>query len=343
NYVKKHTPKTEWRVAIAYDSRNRSREFAEATAQVFLGNGFEVYLFKDLRPTPELSFAIRNYNCTTGIVITASHNPPEYNGYKVYWKDGGQVVSPQDSGIIEEVRLVKGPADIHSSANLDGCNMIGEETDALFMEHSKKQLLRKEMEKSIKLIYTNLHGTGGQLIPKALRDLGYTVTEVEEQILPNGDFPTVESPNPEEASAMKMAMDLAIEKNADVIIGTDPDADRVGIGIRTKSGGIQLLNGNQTGSMLVHYVLTTLKEKGKLPDNGFVAKTIVTSDLIREIAEGFGVPCPETLTGFKYIAAVIRELQQMQFLVGGEESYGYMVNDFVRDKDAVTAAMVIAE
>ncbi|NQX91609.1 MAG: phospho-sugar mutase, partial [Flavobacteriales bacterium] len=296
NYVKKHTPKEDWRVAIAYDSRNRSREFAEATAQVFLGNDFEVYLFKDLRPTPELSFAIRHYKCTTGIVITASHNPPEYNGYKVYWKDGGQVVSPQDSGIIDEVRLVNGPGDILSASNLDGCNMIGEETDALFIENSKKQLLRTEMDKSLKLVYTNLHGTGGQLIPNALRDLGYQVTEVQEQILPNGDFPTVESPNPEEASAMKMATDLANEISADVIIGTDPDADRVGIGIRTETGEIELLNGNQTGSMLAHYVLTTLKEKNSLPANGFVAKTIVTSDLIKEIADAFKVPCYETLT-----------------------------------------------
>ena len=348
NYTKQEVPPSEWRVAIAFDSRNRSQEFAETTAKVFLANGFEVFLFEALRPTPMLSFAVRELKCTTGVVITASHNPPEYNGYKVYWNDGAQIVHPQDKAIIAEVRKVLSPKQVNLASSLDEIHYLGKAMDEAFLKESKAQLLSPEVvqkQKDMRLVFTALHGTGGVLIPNALRSMGFeAVFEVEEQAVPNGNFPTVASPNPEESSAMEMALKLAEEKNADLVLGTDPDADRVGIAIRNASKQLVLLNGNETGALLMYYVLYRQKELGQLPHNAFVAKTVVTSELFRQIGEHFKVGVEETLTGFKNIAAVIRALEgRAKFIVGGEESYGYMLGDFVRDKDAVTSALLIVE
>lgn len=348
NYTKQEVPPSEWRVAIAFDSRNRSQEFAETTAKVFLANGFEVFLFEALRPTPMLSFAVRELKCTTGVVITASHNPPEYNGYKVYWNDGAQIVHPQDKAIIAEVRKVLSPEQVNIASSLDGVHYLGKEMDEAFLQESKGQLLSPEVvqkHKDMRLVFTALHGTGGVLIPDALRNMGFeAVFEVEEQAAPDGDFPSVVSPNPEESSAMKMALNLAEEKNADLVLGTDPDADRVGIAVRNSKQKMLLLNGNETGALLMYYVLYRQKELGQLPHNAFVAKTVVTSELFRQIGEHFEVGVEETLTGFKNIAAVIRALEgRAKFIVGGEESYGYMLGDFVRDKDAVTSALLIVE
>ena len=348
NYTKQEVPQSEWRVAIAFDSRNRSQEFAETTAKVFLANGFEVFLFEALRPTPMLSFAVRELKCSTGVVITASHNPPEYNGYKVYWNDGAQIVHPQDKAIIAEVRKVLSPEQVNIASRLDGVHYLGKEMDEAFLQESKGQLLSPEVvqkHKDMRLVFTALHGTGGVLIPDAFRSMGFeAVFEVEEQAAPDGDFPSVVSPNPEESSAMEMALNLAEEKNADLVLGTDPDADRVGIAVRNSEHEMLLLNGNETGALLMYYVLYRQKELGQLPSNAFVAKTVVTSELFRQIGEHFEVGVEETLTGFKNIAANIRALEgRAKFIVGGEESYGYMLGDFVRDKDAVTSALLIVE
>ena len=348
NYIKSEIPKDRWRVVIAYDSRNNSRLFAETAAKVLLGNDFEVFLHSELRPTPQLSFAVRELNCVSGIVITASHNPPEYNGYKVYWEDGAQIIAPHDEGIISQVRLIESPTEVQKADDLDGVVMLGKEMDEKFTAAGRKQQLRPDVvskHSDMKIVFTSLHGTGGQLVPDQLRDMGFTeVHEVVEQAMPNGDFPTVESPNPEEQSAMKMALDLANTIGADLVMGTDPDADRVGIGVRNSEGKLILLNGNETGALLVYYYLKNLTDEGKMPKSPFIAKTIVSSDLISAIGKRFDVPVYNTLTGFKYIAALIREKEnQEQFIVGGEESYGYMCGDFVRDKDAVTAAIMICE
>ena len=295
-----------------------------------------------------LSFAVRELKCTTGVVITASHNPPEYNGYKVYWNDGAQIVHPQDKAIIAEVRKVLSPKQVNLASSLDEIHYLGKAMDEAFLKESKGQLLSPEVvqkQKDMRLVFTALHGTGGVLIPNALRSMGFeAVFEVEEQAVPNGNFPTVASPNPEESSAMEMALKLAEEKNADLVMGTDPDADRVGIAIRNASKQLVLFNGNETGALLMYYVLYRQKELGQLPHNAFVAKTVVTSELFRQIGEHFKVGVEETLTGFKNIAAVIRALEgRANFIVGGEESYGYMLGDFVRDKDAVTSALLIVE
>lgn len=346
NYIKEHVEESRWKVAIAHDSRNNSRLFAEVTARVFLENGFQVFLFKDLRPTPQLSFAVRHHGCVAGVVVTASHNPPEYNGYKVYWEDGAQVVSPQDQGIIAEVRKVTSPAAVKIASHLDGVHLMGKEMDEAFVSAAKSTLIRKDLDLSpLKMVFTSLHGTGGQLIPDALRAMGVNqLIEVPEQAMPNGDFPTVVSPNPEEESAMKMALELADREEAEMVLGTDPDADRIGIGVRNPAGEMILLNGNETGSLLVHYCLSALESEGTMPAQPYVAKTIVTTDLIANIAKAHKIPCYQTLTGFKYIAAVIREHEgKANFIVGGEESYGYMRSEFVRDKDAITAALMIAE
>ncbi|MGB0424431.1 MAG: phospho-sugar mutase, partial [Flavobacteriales bacterium] len=331
-----------------YDSRNNSRLFAETAAKVLLGNEFEVFLFSELRPTPELSFAVRELNCVSGIVITASHNPPEYNGYKVYWEDGAQIIAPHDSGIISQVRSISNPSEVSMSENLDGVVMLGFEMDKKFTAEARKQQLRSDLVKKhadMKIVFTSLHGTGGQLVPGQLREMGFSeVHEVVEQAMPNGDFPTVESPNPEEKSAMKMALELADKIDAELVMGTDPDADRVGIGVRNHQGELILLNGNETGALLVYYYLKNLTESKQMPNAPFIAKTIVSSDLISAIGKRFEVPVYNTLTGFKYIAALIRAKEgKEKFIVGGEESYGYMCGDFVRDKDAVTAAIMICE
>lgn len=342
-------------VAIAYDSRRFSRLFAEEAARVLCGNGIIVYLFEGLRPTPELSFAVRHFGATAGIVVTASHNPPEYNGYKVYWSDGGQIIAPHDSGIIEEVRAVTGdirqiPLDAALSRGL--LKWTGEDVDRPFLEMvagcSLRPKLVREKGKDLKVVFTPLHGTGLVPVVKSLSSVGIDVITVPSQKEPDGEFPTVEYPNPEEASALRLALDLAAREKADLVMATDPDADRLGIAVPAEGEeeGFVLITGNRIGTLLADYIFSTRKEQGTLPDNGAFVKTIVTTDLQRRLAESYGVACYDVLTGFKYIAAKIADFEasgEKQFLFGGEESYGYLVTDRVRDKDAVSAAFMVAE
>lgn len=344
NYLAIQLPGKQHKVAIAFDSRNNSKKFSQEIADVLAANGVMVYLFEDLRPTPELSFAIRHLNCDAGIVITASHNPPEYNGYKVYWNDGGQLVPPHDKGVIEQVRLVK-PEAVKYGGSKELVEILGEEMDRAYRDELVKQCLTNDGKKALRLVFTSIHGTSITAMPQALEAAGFTdVHIVEEQAKPDGNFPTVESPNPEEAAALDMALNLARKLEADMVIGTDPDSDRVGIAVRNLQGELELLNGNQAASVLIYYCLERWKEAGKLTGNEFVAKTIVTTDLIENIAKGYDVDCPNVLTGFKWIADVIRKYEgQKKFIVGGEESYGYMVGDFVRDKDAIASGVMLAE
>ena len=349
NYVKKACAgETELRAAISHDSRNHSREFAEITAAVLAANGFEVYLFDGMRPTPELSFAVRHFHCHTGVMLTASHNPKEYNGYKAYWSDGCQLTAPHDTAVIDEVLLIKQVGDVKMSGGESRIHTIGEEVDRLFLKHVQQNALNPDLihkHHDLKIVYTPLHGTGIVLIPRMLRQLGFTnVNVVEAQAVPDGNFPTTPSPNPEEKPAMKMAVDLAKEIDADIVFASDPDADRVGVAVKRPDGEWMLLNGNQTMSVLFYYILRQWQEKGLLKGNEFVVKTIVTSELPADIAHRSGVKIYDTLTGFKYIGGKIRELEgRERFIAGGEESYGYMIGDFVRDKDAVSACSMIAE
>ncbi len=348
NYLKKAYPGEQISVAIAHDSRNNSTFFADITASVFSANGIKVYFFEGLRPTPELSFAIRELGCKSGVVLTASHNPREYNGYKAYWEDGAQVIPPHDTGIIEEVKKIKSFDEINFEKNEDLIKVIGKDIDEKYLSRVVQLSLRPDVimrQKDLKIVYSPIHGTGITLVPEALKRFGFeNVHIVEEQAKPDGNFPTVVYPNPEEAEAMSMAVNLARELDADLIEATDPDADRVGIGAKNHKGIFQLLNGNQAASLLIYYVLSQWKETGKLTGKQFVIKTVVTTDLIIEIAKHFNVKYYETLTGFKYIAAKIRELEgKEQFIVGGEESYGYLVGDFVRDKDAISSCTMLAE
>ena len=348
NYLLKTFPDQEIQVAIAYDSRNNSRYFADITASVFSANGIKVFFFDDLRPTPELSFAIRHLNCHSGVVVTASHNPKEYNGYKAYWGDGGQVIPPHDKNIIQEVKSIDGIDAVKFEKNTSLIENIGDEVDNAYLNQLMGLALSPDAVKQasdLKIVFTPIHGTGVTLVPRALERLGFTdVTVVEEQAAPDGDFPTVVYPNPEEAEALSIGLNQARSIDADILMGTDPDADRVGIAVKNTEGEFQLLNGNQTGAMLVHYLLEKWKENKKLDGKQFVAKTIVTTDLIERIANHFGVKYYNTLTGFKYIAQLIREKEgQEQFIGGGEESYGYLIGDAVRDKDAVASCMMIAE
>ena len=336
-------------VAIAHDSRYRSDEFTRVAAEVLAGNGISAHVFEGLRPTPELSFAIRRLGCQAGIVITASHNPKEYNGYKVYWGDGGQIVPPHDKGIITCVRAVDGLSAVKRAAADDPLiRTIGEEMDreyyAAIAGHRLDAGLRSEGS-DLGIVYSPLHGTGTVSMAPALAACGFRNVEVlAAQADPDGAFPTVESPNPEEASALKMALDRAEETGADLVLATDPDSDRVGAAVRDAEGRFRLLNGNEMASLLVHYVLRTKADSDGLEEGDFVARTIVTTRLISEIAEAFDVPVAETLTGFKWIASEILAREgHGQFLVGGEESYGYLVGDEVRDKDAIAAAAMIAE
>lgn len=344
NYLNQQFKDQQISVAIAHDSRHNSKPYARQVAEVLSANGIKVYLYEDLRPTPALSFAIRHLNCQSGIVLTASHNPPAYNGYKVYWSDGGQLVPPHDKAAISEVRAVK-PEEVRYDANPDLIEMIGEEIDQAYLAEVNKQSLSKDGKKDLSVVFTSIHGTSITLVPPALKNAGFEkVSIVEEQAEPNGDFPTVKSPNPEEAEALNMALEQAERIGADMVIGTDPDADRVGIAVRNLAGEMELLNGNQAASVLIYYLLERWKEQGRLSGNEFVAKTIVTTDLIKAIADGYNVPCPECLTGFKWIADIIRKREgEATFIGGGEESYGYMIGDFVRDKDAVASAMMLAE
>jgi len=346
NYLTKEFPNKQLKVAIAYDCRHNSKLFARACAEVFSANNITVYLFEDLRPTPELSYAVRELNCDAGIILTASHNPPEYNGYKVYFNDGGQIIPPQDGEIIDEINALDF-SDIKFKANDDLIEVIGEEIDSKF---TKEAVLNSTSDstknrKDLKIVFTSLHGTSITIMPEAFAAAGYTdVHIVEEQREPNGDFPTVESPNPEEPAALKMATDLAEKIGADIVIGTDPDCDRLGIAVRDLNNKMVLLNGNQTFVLLVNSLIKDWDEKGKLNGNQFVGSTIVSTPMINEIATSCGVETKVVLTGFKWIAKTIREAEGKQdFIGGGEESFGFMVGDFVRDKDAVSATLLACE
>lgn len=348
NYIIKKCGNKGIRVAIAYDCRNNSRYFAETTANIFSANGFDVYLFESLRPTPELSFAIRHYNCQSGVVITASHNPSEYNGYKAYWDDGGQVIAPHDSGIIEEVRKITSVNEIRFNGEKSRIKIIGKETDDIFLEEVKKMSLNPEVIKdfnNIGIVYTPIHGTGVTLIPQALKMFGFTnIINVPEQDIIDGNFPTVKSPNPEDPDALKLAIDKAIESGAELVMATDPDADRLGIAVKDKKGEFILLNGNQTAVILFYYILSQFKERNKYKGNEYIIKTIVTSDLIDKIAEYYKVEYFNVLTGFKFFAELIRKNEgNKKYIGGGEESYGFLPGDYVRDKDAVASCALVAE
>jgi len=345
NYLLQVYGNSEIRIVIAHDSRNNSRLFAETTAAVFSANGMRVYLFDSLRPTPELSFAVRELNAQAGIVITASHNPKEYNGYKVYWNDGGQLVPPHDKNTIDEVRKITGPNQVKFTADPSKIFSIGADMDEAYWNKIAQLSLNQAGKDSLKIIYTPIHGTGIHGVPQVLAKMGFSHVEVlESQMTPDGNFPTVHSPNPEEAAALSLALERANETGADLVLGTDPDADRVGIAVRGPKGKLHLMNGNETAAILVHYILSQKQQRRELRGNEFVAKTIVTSDLIAEIAKLFGVRIYECLTGFKYIAELIRTNEDREtYLVGGEESYGYLVGNFVRDKDAISAAAMISE
>ncbi len=348
NYLKKSFPGEQLKVAIAHDSRNGSPEFARITADVFSANDVKVFFFKELRPTPELSFAIRHLGCHSGVVITASHNPKEYNGYKAYWNDGAQMIAPHDKNVIKEVEAIHSIDDVKFGRKEENITFIGEEIDQVYLEKVLSLSLSRDViarQKDLKIVYTPIHGTGITLVPKALEQLGFrNVHIVKEQATPDGNFPTVVYPNPEEKDALQLAVEQARQLDADLVLATDPDADRVGIAVKNAKGEFQLLNGNQTASILVYYLLNAWKKAGKLDGYQFIVKTIVTTDLIDKIALKNHVECYNVLTGFKYIAAFIRELEgKKTFICGGEESYGFLIGDFARDKDAVASCAFIAE
>lgn len=346
NYMHKVFPNEKLKVAIAYDCRHNSDTLAKTVADVFCANGIEVYLFSDMRPTPELSFAVKKLNCQCGIVLTASHNPPEYNGYKVYWQDGGQLVPPQDKEIINTIDALA-YEDIKFDENLDLLHYIDTEIDDAFIASSIENasfdtpLAAKD---NLKIVFTSLHGTSIKLMPQTLKRAGYNdVHIVAEQEVPNGDFPTVKSPNPEEPEALTMALKLGEEIKADIVIGTDPDSDRLGVAVRDTSGELILLNGNQAMVLMTAFLLEQWKKKGKLDGRQFVASTIVSTPLIMELASAYGVDFKVGLTGFKWIAKMIKDFPEQQFIGGGEESFGYMVGDAVRDKDAIAATLLACE
>jgi phosphoglucomutase len=341
-------PDFEIKVAIAYDSRNNSQFFARVAAEVLAANGIKVFLFDNLRPVPELSFTVRHLGCQSGIVLTASHNPKEYNGYKVYWNDGGQLVPPHDSNVIDEVQKITSVTEVKFSGNPENITLIGNEIDKAYKDVLLKLILSPDViarQQDLKIVYSPIHGTGYKLIPDVLKEFGFNnVFLVEEQITPDGNFPTVHSPNPEEKAAMNLALELAKKVDADLIMATDPDSDRVGIGVKDTHGNFILLNGNQAASLLIYYLIKKWKANGKLTGNEFIAKTIVTSELLKDIAVSHGVESYDVLTGFKYIAEIIRRFEgKKQFIGGGEESYGYLIGDFVRDKDAVASCALLAE
>lgn len=348
NYLAAQFPRKQISVAIAHDCRNNSRYFAEKAAEIFSANGFIVYLFESLRPTPELSFAIRHYKCQSGVVITASHNPPEYNGYKAYWDDGGQVVAPHDTAIIDEVRKISSVKEVKFNARIENIRIIGKETDDLFLAEVKKMSLNPEVIRKysdIPIVFTPIHGTGAKLVPPALRLFGFSnIIRVPEQDEADGNFPTVKSPNPEEPDALRMAIEKAQQTNAELVVATDPDADRLGLAVKDGSGKYILLNGNQTGVLLLWYILSQFRERNLYKGNEFVIKTIVTSDLMDVIAEHFNVECINVLTGFKFFAELIRKYEGIKkYVGGGEESYGFLPGDYARDKDAVASCALAAE
>ncbi len=349
NYLKKmFANKKDIAVVIAYDCRNNNTYFSQISADVLSANGIKVYQFDALRPTPELSFAVRDLGAQAGIVITASHNPKEYNGYKVYWDDGGQLINPHDVNVVAEARKITDINDVNFNGNKALQVMIGEEMDKKYLEGINGLCLSPELIKKhsgIKIVYTPIHGTGVKLVPDALKAFGFkSIYNVPEQDVVSGNFPTVVSPNPEEPAALKMAIDKAMEIGADMVMATDPDADRIGIAVRNDENEFVLLNGNQTAALLTHYLFLKWKENGKLDGNQFMVKTIVTSELLIDMADKYGIETYDVLTGFKFIADIIKKLDgQKKFIGGGEESYGFLVGDFVRDKDAVSAAVMIAE
>ena len=348
NYLKLNFAGEQIKVAISHDSRNNSRMFAERVADIFASNGFTVYLFDALRPTPELSFAIRELGCQSGVMVTASHNPKEYNGYKAYWTDGSQVTSPHDVNIIAEVAKVTDNAQVLTGKNPENIHILGEEFDKVYLEAIKALSLSPESvakHNDMKIVYTPLHGAGVKLVPQSLRNYGFNnIICVDEQMVLDGNFPTVASPNPEERKTMAMAIERAEREGADVAMATDPDADRLGVALRTAKGDYVLLNGNQTLVLLMCYQLTRWAELGKITGKEFVVKTIVTSMMPDAVAAHFGVKCYNCLTGFKYIAKIIREQEgKTKYIGGGEESFGYLPGDFVRDKDGVAAITLVAE
>ncbi|HEX2396301.1 MAG TPA: phospho-sugar mutase [Bacteroidales bacterium] len=349
NYLKKEFAGIpQIKVAVAHDSRNNSRLFAETTANIFSANGFKVYLFEDLRPTPELSFAIRYFRCQSGVVITASHNPKEYNGYKAYWDDGGQIIAPHDKLIINEVQSIQSIDRVNLNAKPENIELIGKEIDDVYTNQITGLSLSHDVikrQKDMKIVYTPLHGAGVQLVPIILKKFGFTnVIHVPEQDVSDGNFPTVVSPNPEESSALELAIKKAEQTNADIVLATDPDADRVGVVVKNNKGRFIVLNGNQSASLLINYLLTKWSSNGKLKGNEYIVKTIVTTELLAEIARKYEVTCYDVLTGFKYIADVIKQFEgQKIFIGGGEESYGYLAGEFVRDKDAVMSCALLAE
>ena len=346
NYLKKCFPSEVLKVAIAFDCRHNSKELAQVVADVFSANGIKVFLFSDLRPTPELSFAVKHLGCHCGIVLTASHNPPEYNGYKVYWQDGGQLVPPQDAAIIKEINTLA-YSDILFNAKEDLITEIDQEVDDAFAQAAVKNgsyNTPAKAKKDLKIVFTALHGTSITMIPRVLEAAGYTnVHVVEQQATPDGDFPTVISPNPEEPEALKMAIEIAEQTNADIVIGTDPDCDRLGIAVRNNQGTMEIINGNQAMAIKTNFLLENWKSTGKLTGNQFIASTIVSTPMIAKIADAYGVIYKESLTGFKWIAKMVVDFPELEFIGGGEESFGFMVGDFVRDKDAVTASLLACE
>lgn len=335
-------------VAIGHDCRNNSRKFAEISADIFSANGIKVYLFESLRPTPEVSFAIRELGCQAGINLTASHNPKEYNGYKAYWSDGAQVIAPHDTGIIDEVNKIASVAEIKFERNPELIEIIGEEMDKIYLDRIKTLSLSPDIiakHHDIPIVYTPIHGTGVKLIPASLANFGFTnIIHVPEQDVVSGDFPTVVSPNPEEPAALDMAVKRAIETNAELVMASDPDADRIGIAVKNDKGEWVLVNGNQIVMLMLNYIMTTYQERGLIKGNEFIVKTIVTTETIKTIAERNNIKMYDCYTGFKWIAAIIRDLEgKERYIGGGEESYGFLAQDFVRDKDAVSAMSLMAE
>lgn len=348
NYIKQKKTQGEVRCVISHDSRNNSRNFALTTARVMAANGFKVFLFEDMRPTPELSFAVRELTADAGVMITASHNPKEYNGYKAYWNDGAQLTAPDDELVIEQVNQITDISQVKTQQGDENITIIGKDIDQVYIDRVKSLSLDNgyiSRNKGLKIVYTPLHGTGIKLIPQALKAYGFdNVSIVEPQAVADGNFPTCVSPNPEEPAALELGLQQAQRENADILLATDPDADREALAVKKKNGEWILLNGNQTASLFTYYLLKRWSEEGRLTGNQYIIKTIVTTELVRKIAESFNVECYDTLTGFKHIAAKIKSMEgKKEYIGGGEESFGYLIGDFVRDKDSVSGCCILAE
>lgn len=348
NYIKQKKTQGEVRCVISHDSRNNSRNFALTTARVMAANGFKVFLFEDMRPTPELSFAVRELKADAGVMITASHNPKEYNGYKAYWNDGAQLTAPDDELVIEQVNKITDISQVKTQQSDENITIIGKDIDQVYIDRVKSLSLDNgyiSRNKGLKIVYTPLHGTGIKLIPQALKAYGFdNVSIVEPQAVADGNFPTCVSPNPEEPAALELGLQQAQRENADILLATDPDADREALAVKKKNGEWILFNGNQTASLFTYYLLKRWSDEGRLTGNQYIIKTIVTTELVRKIAESFNVECYDTLTGFKHIAAKIKSMEgKKEYIGGGEESFGYLIGDFVRDKDSVSGCCILAE